>query len=165
MTPFQTASERLGAFCAVVIIARIKSGNLVLPGERVYNISEEEAPPPPYKGREILPPYVEVAAPKTQDICSSLRTSTEPAQQRSREAGERISPPMAAPASCLLRLWPLMLFDLKGDVDNRRHGEAVQCLRLTRGLTPRATYSAVAIQDFERSFILLGFGLRRGDES
>ncbi|KAK6980825.1 hypothetical protein R3P38DRAFT_2808833 [Favolaschia claudopus] len=89
MTPFQTASERLGAFCAVVIIARIKSGNLVLPGERVYNISEEEAPPPPYKGREILAPYVEVAAPQTQDICSSLGTSTEPAQQRSREAGER----------------------------------------------------------------------------
>ncbi|KAK6984468.1 hypothetical protein R3P38DRAFT_2806483 [Favolaschia claudopus] len=89
MTPFQTASERLGAFCAVVIIARIKSGNLVLPGERVYNISEEEAPPPPYKGREILPPYVEVAAPENQDICSSLGTSTEPAQQRGREAGER----------------------------------------------------------------------------
>ncbi|KAK7015457.1 hypothetical protein R3P38DRAFT_2786930 [Favolaschia claudopus] len=101
MTPFQTASERLGAFCAVVIIARIKSGNLVLPGERVYNISEEEAPPPPYEGREILPPYVEVAAPQTQDICSSLGISTEPAQQRSREAGERISPPMAAPASCV----------------------------------------------------------------
>ncbi|KAK7059273.1 hypothetical protein R3P38DRAFT_2758746 [Favolaschia claudopus] len=77
-------------------------GSLVLLGERVYNISEEEDPPPPYKGREILPPYVEVAAPKNQDICSSLGTSKEPAQQRGREAGERISPPMcdvAAPAS------------------------------------------------------------------
>ncbi|KAK7015945.1 hypothetical protein R3P38DRAFT_3361731 [Favolaschia claudopus] len=29
----------------------------------------------------------------------------------------------------LLRPWPLTLFDLKGDVDNRRHGEAVQILK------------------------------------
>ncbi|KAK7002093.1 hypothetical protein R3P38DRAFT_3367677 [Favolaschia claudopus] len=122
MTAFETVSTKLGVFCALVTITRIKSGNLVLPGERRYDIPAEEEAQPPYRKPDSLPPYIEVAAPIHPDICSSSGTSTEPTQQRDWEAGSeyelqleiipslcihRTSPPVhqadvTAPASCAL---------------------------------------------------------------
>ncbi|KAK7001205.1 hypothetical protein R3P38DRAFT_3050292 [Favolaschia claudopus] len=107
MTAFETVSTKLGVFCALVTITRIKSGNLVLPGERRYDIPAEEEAPPPYRKPDSLPPYIEVAAPIYPDICSSSGTSTEPTQQGDCEAGSETSPPMhqadvTASASCAL---------------------------------------------------------------
>ncbi|KAK6971515.1 hypothetical protein R3P38DRAFT_2813749 [Favolaschia claudopus] len=103
-------SAKLGVLGTLVVITRIKSGNLVLPGERRYNISAEESKDtlPPYQNLESPPPYngarhveftrptniltsgtPEVAGPLDQDICSASGTSTQPTQQRGREAGRQ----------------------------------------------------------------------------
>ncbi|KAK6991550.1 hypothetical protein R3P38DRAFT_2777248 [Favolaschia claudopus] len=103
-------SAKLGVLGALVVITRIKSGNLVLPGERRYNISAEESKDtlPPYQNLESPPPYngarhveftrptniltsgtPEVAGPLDEDICSASGTSTQPTQQRGREAGRQ----------------------------------------------------------------------------
>ncbi|KAK6988527.1 hypothetical protein R3P38DRAFT_2804571 [Favolaschia claudopus] len=109
MTPFEVVSAKLGSFGALVVIARIKSGNLVLPGARTYNILAEEDTPPTYEALEPLPPYIEVAGTVDQDICSASGTCTQPTQQRGREVGRQTSSPMpmhrahvAAPAACAL---------------------------------------------------------------
>ncbi|KAK6972041.1 hypothetical protein R3P38DRAFT_2812799 [Favolaschia claudopus] len=79
----EVASAKLGSFGAIVVIARIKAGNLVLPGARRYNILAEEDTPPTYEASEPLPwvrgtPYIEVAGTVDPDICSASGTSTQP---------------------------------------------------------------------------------------
>ncbi|KAK7007177.1 hypothetical protein R3P38DRAFT_2793044 [Favolaschia claudopus] len=59
----EVVSAKLGSFGAIVVIARIKAGNLVLPGARRYNILAEEDTPPTYEASEPLPwvrgtPYI-----------------------------------------------------------------------------------------------------------
>ncbi|KAK7035190.1 hypothetical protein R3P38DRAFT_2772192 [Favolaschia claudopus] len=109
MTAFETVSTKLGVFCALVTITRIKSGNLVLPGERRYDIPAEEEAPPPYRKPDSLPPYIEVAAPIYPDICSSSGTSTEPTQQGNCEAGSEYELQLEIiPSLCIYRTSPPM---------------------------------------------------------
>ncbi|KAK6974441.1 hypothetical protein R3P38DRAFT_2803698 [Favolaschia claudopus] len=126
--PNEVVSAKLGSFGAIVVIARIKSGNLVLPGARRYNILAEEDTPPTYEASEPLPPYIgmrivespylanisingtpEVAGTVDRDIYSASGTCTQPTQQRGMEVGRQTSSPMpmhrahvAAPAACEL---------------------------------------------------------------